>query len=673
LWIASAVLVLAPALVGLAADKDLYGDPLPEGAKVRLGTSRMRMLTYSPPILTPDGKSLYAQSTAGLVKLDPATGSTQAKVPGQFFGTPAVFSANGKRAAQLSYDRVTVWDTETGKTLAKVERRLPSAESAASLSADGAVVAIGGMGDRAKKEPVTVLVWDVAADKELKKITVPQNEYSSVAISADGKTLATWGSHFDPDAKEPPNPETNPSRFVTFWNVADGKQLSKFRVAGYMPGTVKFSPNSTLVAVGSNTGAIDLVDPKTGTSKQLLLGRSRMGRWIAFSPDGTTLFATSEDGSAQRWKVADGSRLSTTEPPVTQLYNARVRALSADKGIAWAGKGATSVVWEVPSGKLISPEGGHTSTVRGVAITPDDKFVLTSADDGTTLKWDLATGKPAGTVTIRQPGINYGGYQPAAIFSSDVKRALVRDSSGGLGVFDLDTGTQQYVIPVAYEGASYAAFSTDGLKVVVASSSYDTKKFPARVTVWDVVTAKRIASLVLPGLGTLSAAITPDGKYVVTAAQKPDEKGKGEFLITAWDVATGVKKGEHSEEAGFANPFVATATDNKSAVVSTSKGKLVVFDIGTGKITKTLDLKNGQPGLTPVFSRDGKKLAVVCQSGYTAEQKTPIHVLDWPSGDIKHSFSSTGGTPGVVAFSPDGKWLVTGSSDTTATVWDISK
>ncbi len=644
LWLAFTILLLAPALAGLAADKDLYGDPLPEGAKARLGTSRMRILTYSAPLITPDGKTLYAQSNAGLLKLDPATGAQQGKAPGQFYGTPAVISADGKRAAHVNYDRVTVWETETGKVLAKVERRLPSTDSAASLSTDGNVLAIGGIGDRVKKDPVTVLVWDVATDKEVKKIAVPQNEYSSVAIASDGKTLATWGSHFDPDAKGPPDPETNPNRFVTFWSVADGKQLAKFRVGGYAPGTVVFSPDSSLVAVGSGNGSIDLVDPKTGTSKHLLLGRTRMGRWVAFSPDGTTLAATADDGSVQRWKVADGSRLSTTEPPTTNLYNARVRALSAEN-----------------------------SAVRGAAITGDIKFAITSGDDGATLKWELATGKPVGTVTLRQPNSGFGGYQPAAIFPQDVTRALVRDSGGGLGVHDLATGTQQYVIPVAYEGASSAAFSADGAKVVVASSSDDTKKLPARVTVWDVAAAKKVADRELPGFGTISASITPDGKHLITAARKPAEKGNGEFVVTAWEVATGAKKGEFSEEAGFSNPYVAAASDNKTAAVVTARGKLIAVDLATGKVNKTLDLKNGQPGLTPVFSPDGKRLAVVCQADYGAAQNAPVHVLDWASGDIKYSFASPGGTPGVAMFSPDGKWLITGSPDTTATVWDVSK
>jgi len=669
LWFAPALLLLAPALLSRAAD-DAYGDPLPEGAKARLGTARLRTLTYAAPILSPDGKSLYAQGSGGTVRLDPATGAVQGKVPGQFYGTPSLLSADGKRAAQVGYDRVTVWDVGTGKQLCKVERRIPGAEGGAALSSDGKVLAIGGVGERVKKEAVTVLVWDVDADKELKRFTVPQNESSMVAVSGDGKVVASWGSHYDPDAKAP-DPETNPSRFVHFWDVATGKELAKFKSGGYMPGTVAFAPDGSVAAVANNNSSIDLVAPN-GTSKHLLLGRARTGRWLAFSPDGATLVATAEDGAIQRWKVSDGSRLSTTEPPVAGLYNTRVRALSADTAVAWAGRNSATLVWEVPSGKLISPAGGHTGPVRGLAVSADGKTAFTSADDGLSLQWDVATGKQSGAVTIKLPGTGFSSYQPAALFAPDLARALVRDT-GGLGVHDLATGTQQFVIPTPYEGFTSGAFSGDGSKVVVVGSSYDTKKTPARVTVWDAAAGKRLLNLELPGFGTVAATVTPDGKHVVTAGRKPAETGNGEFLITTWELATGAKKGEHKEDAGFSTPFVATAADNKTAAVVTARGRLVSYDLTTGKVGKTYDLNGRTPGLAPVFTADGKKLAVAGQSDFSATQSAPLLVIDWESGDTKQTFTVTGGTPTALAFSRDGKLLLSGSPDTTATVWDVNK
>src|SRR5207253_2890502 len=103
------------------------------------------------------------------------------------------------------------------------------------------------------------------------------------------------------------------------------------------------------------------------------------------------------------------------------------------------------------------------------------------------------------------------------------------------------------------------------------------------------------------------------------------------------------------------------------------KGRLVAFELATGKLGKTYDLNRTVPNITPVFSPDGKKLAIAGPAGLDDARSAPVLVIDWATGDTKYTFPVRGGTPGAVAFSPDGKWLVTGAPDTTATVWDVSK
>jgi WD40 repeat protein len=665
----AAFLLLASALTGGAAERDAYGDLMPEGAKARLGTARLRVPANTVPILAPDGKSLFVQTSSGLLRLDPITGAVLGKPAVQVYGPVVALSADGRRVAIANANGATVRDLASGEALSKIERRLPSADAVA-LSADGAVLALGGTGDGIKKDPLTVLVWDAVGDKELKKIAVAQNESARVALSNNGRALATWGLHRVSEDKAP-DPETNPERFVTFWDVVTGKEQAKFRVGGFTAAAVCFSPDGALAAVAGNNSSIDLVDTKTGTSKHLLLGRSRMGQALSFSPDGTTLAACAEDGAVQRWKVSDGSRLSTTEPPAAQLRDTRVRALSADKGIACGKRGAAVVVWEVPSGKVLSPEGGHGEKVIGVAVTPDGKHVLTSAEDGAVLKWELATGKSAGTVTIRVPNVGVGAYPSPAALSPDATRALVRDGIS-IGVHDLATGSQQYVIPTPLDGWTVAAFSPDGARVVVTTTNPYAKKPHARVTVWDAAKGTRLSTIELPGYGAVAAAITPDGKYVVTAGQKALEKGYGDFVVAAWEAATGAKKGEYTEGGDLYPPYAATAPDNKTAAVVTPKGKLIAFDLATGKLGKTYDLAR-RPFGAPVFSPDGKKLAIAGQIEYSATPHAPIYVLDWPSGGVKYTLSAPGGVPGAMAFSPDSKSLVTGLSDTTALVWDVAK
>jgi WD40 repeat protein len=254
-----------------------------------------------------------------------------------------------------------------------------------------------------------------------------------------------------------------------------------------------------------------------------------------------------------------------------------------------------------------------------------------------------------------------------------VTRALLQDASG-IGVHDLATGTQQYVIPTppSYEGVSSGAFSPDGSRVVVATSSVNPKRAPGRVTVWDAAAGKKLTAIELPGYGAVAAALTFDGKHVVTAGQKPTEKEPGEFIVTAWEVATGAKKGELTEPGGFTPPHVAPAPDNKTAAVVTGRGKLVAFDLATGRFTKTYELAR-RPVLAPVFSPDGKKLALAGEREPAPTPSATILVLDWPSGEPKYKFTAPGGEPGVMVFSPDSKSLVTGLADTTAIVWDVSR
>jgi WD40 repeat protein len=239
-----------------------------------------------------------------------------------------------------------------------------------------------------------------------------------------------------------------------------------------------------------------------------------------------------------------------------------------------------------------------------------------------------------------------------------------------VSVYDVASGTELYSIPAPTDGFTVATFSAGGSKAVLATPSYNPKQAPARVSVWDVASTKRLASLDLPGVGAVSAALAPDGKRLVTAGVKQSEKGGGECALAVWDAA-GQKKGEYSEEGGFNTPFAAAAPDSKSAAVVTSKGALAAFDLDTAKLGRTFDTGRRTPVAPPAFSPDGKSLAVACQPDF-ATNTAPVLVFDWQTGKVKHTFASSG--PVVcLAFSPDGKWLVTGSSDTTATVWDLSQ
>jgi WD40 repeat protein len=657
-----AFLTFAFSVLAVRAENDQYGDPLPKGAKARLGSVRYRYGLNYAAVVTPDTKTIIASDNFTLSRYDIGGAALGAVPPGNPGYPPVAFSADGARAVTMATD-VVVWEVATGKTLLKVKRAMSyhyHGKPLVDLSGDGKVVALGGSKE---KEPLEVLVWDVDGKKEVCKFLAPQNEQAFVALSHDGKMVATWGKYTDPSGKY--DYENNLGRFVNFFDATTGKPLSKVKDLGSYPAAAAFSPDGTIAAVGS-TSTIELVDPKTGASKQLLPGRSGVGSSLSFSPDGTVLFAASSNGIVQRWRTADGSRLSTTEPPVEHLHTCLVRATGPDRAVARGLRSRAAIIWEAPSGKLLGPQDGHFTSVHRIAVTPDNRFVLTAGHDGQALKWDLASGKLVGPA----PGHPWPGRSSTSTSLVDLHasgRVLISDH-GGMGVHDI-RGMQQFVIPTGSSNYRRATFVDGASKVITAVGSYDGKKEPAVASVWDVATAKRMFIVQVPGQVSIDAALTADGKHLITAGRKPAEKGAGEFFIQVWEVPGGAKKSEFSEEAGYGNGAVAIA-GNETAAVVTSKGKLVRFDIASGKATPVV---SGVDSIAaaPVFSAEGKLLVVLGQS--TFRQPAPVAVLDWETGKTRQTFSCPDDGPYSAAFSPDGRYLLTGTNQGTVIVWELTK
>src|SRR4029077_11555086 len=138
------------------------------------------------------------------------------------------------------------------------------------------------------------------------------------------------------------------------------------------------------LATSCGDGPIDLWEVKTGKLKATLLGRTRQGLRVAFSPDGKTLAAVSIDGTIQRWSVADGKMIGTTEgPAVLPLSVAQgLDFADNDRVVAWGVLGLVPVVGEAPSGKILTPLPEHSMAIKSIGFGAGGKEVVTAGLDG---------------------------------------------------------------------------------------------------------------------------------------------------------------------------------------------------------------------------------------------------------------------------------------------------
>jgi len=652
---------------------DSYGDQLPRGAMMRLGTIRYRFQCSGLAFL-PKSETVISAKQGGAIQLwEARTGRLIREIdtgPFMIGGSGFSLSRDGERLAlggSLSdpakpgwRSAVRVFDVVSGKAIRTFEETPSKGFNTLALTPDGKLLLTldreGGL-----------KVAELATGTELLQHKFPGDVMASLALSADGSTLAlatgpntrkllVWKWQTAEEPREfktgdyhPRNVAFSPDArllaasddleaSVRVWEVQSGQLLHKLELPDQEPyrhfGVAFSADGNTLAAYGQTNqrGAVHLWDTSSGKFLQRLkLGGSK----LAFSPNGRLL--------ASGWMIWDfdaGRELSAND----QAHSSSVdRIVTGDKDLVVTASSDNSVrIWDAADGKQ-KRQLGHDSRIPGIALSPDGTLLVSSSMDDTVCLWNVASGQKI----FKLPGHGQLGGRRAVAFTPDGKFFLSWGDDMDLRKWDVKTGkaVAEYAIrptgirvfgegdePMERDrlqmmgGVTDGIFTPDARELVLHSRN--------KIFVFDAASGKELRNSPMESGFLIGQAISPDGQL---------------FLTSTWG-----------------KPVTTKLPDGRIQSSTPMNHPVSLWELAIGGLRKQITLP--EQGAGPVaFSRDGKLFAA-------ASYQPGDHIRVWDAaGQEVRAIEGFRGVVRSLAFMADSKRLVTGMEDGSALVWDLTQ
>lgn len=669
---------------------DRFGDPLPPGAIARLGTLRLRQSGIVEAVgFSPDGKTVASSGVWGTVLQlwDTRTGQRLCSIKiakGSVTSAP-VFSPDGRLMAAGIRKAIHLWEVPSGRELRRFEGHQGPVKALRFTEEGKALVSVGLDG--------VVRRWDVTSGRQLRRHDLfggkprrllldhfPDQTIERVTLSDNGRVVAwvvlNWKIH-----KGGHGLVSGESFSVVLQDVATGtvrwrrKRSDSIRL-------LALSPDGVTLALSEEQGNLELWQVATGTRVQLLSDRGNHVFALAFSPDGKTL-AGEQDGLVC-WDVATGKerRLAAEAGDARWNWRDPISLAFSRDGKTLAGcNGIHLRMWDMKTEREVPRLDGHRGPVGSLLFSPDGR-TLTSVGDERLCRWETEGWTETARLSMRA----LKPYSPR-VLSLDGKHFINRAENGDLQLCDIATGRMVQAFPGKHSPILSGAFAADGRTFALRESA-GKEDYLVR---YDAATGKASSRALPPDQ---SITLAPDGRsmawgerdgiiYLADATTRKRRRKLGKAWPAEWKSKVPPQTGPLVFSPDGC--YLAAWTSGDVATVR-------VWETATGRILRQMELCSLPVPQTTrkfynwpdylkgqlAFAPDNRLLAVAAEptvirwlpNGERAYQPT-IRLYEVASGQEYQRFRGHREPVSVLAFTPNGKALVSGSQDSTLLVWDV--
>jgi WD40 repeat protein/serine/threonine protein kinase len=572
--------------------------------------------TVNRIVFSPNGRQLASGCFDGTIQIrDARTGRVLHDLHKEGAITRGLtYSADGRYLAAGHQDgSIHVWYAATGELLAAFQGHQVGLELAFSP---------GGQTLASASQDRSVKLWDLGprdktdADRLIRTLAGQPAGLSAVAFSPDGRRLlAACGDGT-----------------VKTWDVATGQETYSFRGQVQYGTSARFSADTRRLAWACWDGIVKVWDTATGREDLDLRTNTHWNRSVAFSPDGQRLAVAGMDGTV---RLLDG----TTGREMLTIYahpNAVADVAFSPDGhrLTSASYDSTVRLWDAtpltgdPQARHCVTLTDHEHLVNRVVFSPDGRWLASASWDTTVKLWELVgqsePGASApGAILLRSTLRGHQGNVSGVAFSSDNRTLASVGWDNTLNLWDLyvpeGDSLKRRVIRLTRPHTNGIGFSPDGRLLALGQAN--------GIALYDPSTGKEVypfkpTPAPVPGL-----AFGSDGRLYSSGASDP--------TIKVWEVAE-EKPIRVIRHFANANAHIAVSPDGRRLAS------------GSGVQTRDTALPWGSV------------------LGYT------VKIWDAQTGALLHTMNGHVGYIWAVAFSPDGRYLASGSWDSTIKVWDVA-